>query len=116
MSRHWSETLCAWWLRLHGWRIVEQGLTARRGSGIGEVDLIARRGAVLAFIEVKFRPDHTRAAAAISHRQQRRIVRAARSFLAAHPQFTRFTLRFDAILVSPWHLPHHVINAWDETP
>ena len=46
-----SEALSALWLQLRGWRILDQ----RARTGVGELDLVARRGPVLAFIEVKHR-------------------------------------------------------------
>lgn len=49
-GRH-PETVAAWWLRLHSWRI----LARRARIAGGEVDLIAPRGRTLAFVEVKAR-------------------------------------------------------------
>ena len=110
----WPERLAALWLQLHGWVIVERRLTGRRGSGIGEVDLVARRFGVLAFVEIKYRPSPDQAAAAISTNQKRRIIRAAKAYLAGHPELAGSTVRFDAIFMAPWSRPHHVQAAWDE--
>ena len=44
-----AERRAAWWLRLHGWRILGERLRV----AAGEVDLVARRGRIVAFIEVK---------------------------------------------------------------
>lgn len=107
-----AETLAAWWLRLHGWRVVARGFTVGRGTGAGEVDLIVRRGGVLAFVEVKARPTLTQAAEAITPRQQERIRRAATAFLARHPQWADHILRFDAVLVAPRRFPRHISDAW----
>ena len=46
-----AERRAAWWLRLHGWRILGERLRV----AAGEVDLVARRGRIVAFIEVKWR-------------------------------------------------------------
>ena len=108
----WAEALCVWHLRLRGWRILARGFTTGRGSGAGEVDIVARRGAVIAFIEVKARADRTSAAEAIGARQRIRINRAAESFLLRRPDLAALSLRFDAMLVAPWRLPHHVMDAW----
>jgi len=108
----WAETAAEIRLRLAGWGILARRLTAGRGTGAGEIDIVARRGDVVAFVEVKFRPSLAEAAAAISSRQQGRIERAARHFLAAHPHLAGLTLRFDAVLVAPWRLPRHLPNAW----
>lgn len=107
-----GETLAAWWLRLHGWRVVARGFVVGRGTGAGEIDLIVRRGGVLAFVEVKARPTLEQAAQAITPRQQDRIRRAAQAFLGRRPEFSACTLRFDAVLVAPGRLPRHISDAW----
>lgn len=99
-------------LRLTGWGILGRHVMSGRGSGAGEVDIVARRGNVVAFVEVKLRPSLAAAAAAISPRQQGRIARAARHFLATHPDLAGCVLRFDAMLVAPWRLPRHLADAW----
>lgn len=109
-----AERLALWWLRLKGWRLMAGRQLGRRGTGVGEVDLIMRRFGVLAFVEVKYRPTLDQAASAISHRQQRRIVRAAQNFIAAHPELNGLTLRFDAVLLAPRAWPRHLANAWME--
>ncbi len=108
----WAEILAVWHLRLRGWRIVARGFVTGRGSGAGEVDIIARRGAVLAFVEVKARADVDAAAAALRLAQQRRILRAAEAFLARRPDLARLSPRFDVVLVAPGRLPRHFIDAW----
>ncbi|WP_142849059.1 YraN family protein [Telmatospirillum sp. J64-1] len=107
-----AETLAVWLLRLKGWRILARGHRTGRGTGAGEVDIVARRGRVLAFVEVKARADRAAAAEAVSPRQRARILRAAEAFLAAHPHLATLTPRFDVILVTPAALPCHLIDAW----
>jgi putative endonuclease len=107
-----AENLAVWWLRLRGYRVLERRLTAPRGAGLGEVDIVARRGSVIAFVEVKWRPRLGDAAAAISRTQRRRIVRAARGYVASRPACAVCTIRFDAVLVSPWRFPRHLTDAW----
>jgi putative endonuclease len=104
----WAETLAALRLRLAGYRIVARNFR----SPAGEIDLVARRGDTLVFIEVKARPTHDAAAEAILPRQQARIRRAAEAFLALQPELATFSLRFDAILILPWRAPRHVVDAW----
>ena len=116
MSGLLAERVAALWLQLHGWRILARRLGGRRGSGIGEVDLVIARGATLAFVEIKYRPTLAQAAEAIGANQRRRIVRAAKAFLSANPSACNRSVRFDAVLVAPWSLPRHMVNAWyDET-
>jgi putative endonuclease len=105
---HVAELLCLWHLRLRGYRI----LARRYRVPSGEIDLIARRGRVLAAIEVKARRDHAAAGAAVQSRQRRRIVRALEHFLAAHPDLAGLDARFDVMLVVPRRLPRHLADAW----
>ncbi len=106
-----GEALAAWWLRLKGYRIVARGLR----TPAGELDLVARRGRILAFVEVKARPDLEAARAAISPRQRRRIARAAEAFLQQRPAYARLQPRFDAVLIAPGRRPRHLVNAWDQS-
>jgi putative endonuclease len=108
----WAELLCVLSLSLRGWRVIDRSVVTGRGTGAGEIDIVARRGRVLAFIEVKARPDLDQAAAAISPAQQQRLVRGAQAYLARHPQFADLQPRFDAMLVAPKHWPRHLMDAW----
>ncbi|MGB8842956.1 MAG: YraN family protein [Aliidongia sp.] len=103
-----AEFLCGWLLRLKGYRIVARHWK----SSSGEIDIIARRGRQLVFIEVKARRDATSAAESLSRKQQARIARAASQFLASRPALGSLDLRFDIMLVVPWRLPLHVPAAW----
>ncbi|MGY8958186.1 MAG: YraN family protein [Alphaproteobacteria bacterium] len=108
--RGWmAEALCAFSLRCRGYRILEQ----RRRSPVGEVDIIARRSGVLAFIEVKARPSYAQAAYAVTKRQQGRLVHAAQFYIARRPALSRLAMRFDVMRVTtPWRPPHHLTDAW----
>jgi putative endonuclease len=108
----WAEALCVLSLSLRGWRIIGRGVMTGRGTGAGEIDIVARKGRVLAFIEVKARPSRDEAAAAISPAQRRRLVRAAEAFLARRPHLAGLDVRFDAMLVAPGRWPHHIGDAW----
>jgi putative endonuclease len=81
---------------------------------VGEIDILARRGSVLAVIEVKRRNSRDDAGGAIGWEQRRRLSRAARWLLAGRPHWAGLSLRFDAMLVAPWRLPRHVAGAWME--
>lgn len=108
----WAEEAAAWYLRLKGWRILERRFVTGRGSGAGEVDLIVRRGGVLAFVEVKARADQEQAAQSILPRQQARINRAAEAYLAKHPELAGMDIRFDAVLVGRLGGLSHLEDAW----
>jgi len=108
----WAEGLCAWTLRLRGWRIMARGFAVGRGSAAGQVDIIAARRGVLAVIEVKARGEVDGALAALSPRQRRRITRAAEAFLQRRPELRGHDLRFDIMMVIPWRWPRHLRDAW----
>ncbi len=103
-----AERLAAWLLMLKGYRI----LARRFASPVGEIDLIARRGDLLLFVEVKRRDSLETAAAALRPAQQRRIGRAAEAFLRDRPELAALRLRFDLVLVTPGRLPRHLPDAW----
>jgi len=93
---------------LRGWRIVARDWRCPSG----EIDIIARRGKVLAVIEVKTRGEIAAAAASVLPRQRRRVARAAAAFLSARPDVAALAPRFDVMLVAGLRLPRHLPNAW----
>jgi putative endonuclease len=102
-----AETLACWYLRLRGWRIV-----ARRARVPGgEVDIVARRGRTLAFVEVKAREDEAAAAFALDQYRLRRVAVAAERLA---PRFMRAgdDVRIDAMFVIPGRWPRHLPNVW----
>jgi putative endonuclease len=103
-----AELICLWHLRLRGYRVVAR----RFRVPSGEIDLIVRRGRVLAAVEVKARGDFERAGEAIHERQRRRIARAFEHFLKARPDLAHLDPRFDVMLVVPRRLPRHLADAW----
>jgi putative endonuclease len=102
-----GEALAAWYLRLKGWRIVAQRLKTPRG----EVDLIARRGRTVAFVEVKWRARAEELGLAIDAYRLRRVADAAN---ALAPRYARDgdDLRIDVVLLAPGRWPRHIVNAW----
>jgi putative endonuclease len=107
-----SEMLCALWLRLKGYRILGRNLRTPEG----EIDILARRGQILAVIEVKSRSEALVAGEAVTAAKQRRLLRAARYLMGRMPDLAGFSIRFDAMLISRRGLSH-VIDAWrDEAP
>ena len=83
-----------------------------RGSGAGEIDLVARRGGTVAFVEIKARPSEGAGLFAIDPHQQRRLLRAAEWFIKSHPELSGCDLRFDAVVVCPGRWPRHLPDAW----
>ena len=106
-----AENRAAIVLRLTGYRILDRQVRVPAGA----IDIVVRRGAVVAFVEVKARQTWARTAGSISRTQRRRIVRAAAHYVAANPRLVVLTQRFDAVLVEPRKWPHHIINAWIES-
>ena len=104
----WAELIACGLLLAKGYRI----LARRYRRGPGEIDIIAKRGKVVAFVEVKARRDRTTALESITPAAQRRIVAAARVFVAEHPKAVFYTLRFDAVLIVPRRWPEHVCDAF----
>lgn len=100
-----AETLAGWYLRLKGWRI----LARRARVPGGEVDIVARRGRMLAFVEVKARASEDAAASSLDHYRLRRV---AAERLA--PRYLRDgdDARIDAMFVIPRRLPRHLPNVW----
>lgn len=103
-----AETLACWLLRLKGYRILTRRFKTRQG----EIDIVAQRGARLAFVEVKARQTPRAALEALTPRTQRRIENAARQWTSRAQPTADLTYCFDAILVCPWRWPCHVTNAF----
>jgi putative endonuclease len=106
---HRAETLAAWLLRLKGYRV----LARRYKTPAGEIDLIARRGRTVAFVEVKERPDEVAALAAVTPASRKRIARAAALWVSRHPAAAILDLRFDVVLARPGRLPRHLPAVFD---
>jgi putative endonuclease len=104
-----AESRAAALLMAKGYRI----LARRFRTPHGEIDIVARRLSLIAFVEVKARASLDDAAYAVTPRQQQRIIDAAQGWLMAHPEHAEFELRFDVILVAPKSLPRHLMAAFD---
>ena len=102
-----GETRAALWLQAHGWRVLER----RRKTPLGEIDLICRRGGVVAFVEVKWRNKAVDLDHAIDAYRLRRV--AAATEAVAH-EYARDgeDVRIDVILLAPGTMPRHIVNAW----
>jgi putative endonuclease len=105
----WGERRAAWWLRLHGWRILARRVKLRSG----EIDLIARRGRITAFVEVKARRTAADLDTAIDPYRLRRVAAATRA-VAHHYAKPGDDIRIDVILIAPRRWPRHLTNAWQD--
>ena len=102
-----AERRAAWWLRLHGWRILGERLRVP----VGEVDLVARRGRTVAFIEVNWRDRAADLDLAIDQYRLRRVAAAA-EMLAPRFAGPRDDVRIDVMLLAPRRLPRHLVHVW----
>lgn len=102
-----GESLAGWYLRLNGWRILAQRVKTPRG----EIDLVARRGRTVCFVEVKWRASAADLDNAIDAWRLQRVVAAAE---AAMPRFVKpgDDARIDVLLIAPWCWPRRIVNAW----
>lgn len=101
-----GEWLAAWYLRLKGWRILARRVKNPRG----EIDLIARRGGTVIFVEVKWRARAAELDHAIDPWRLRRVVAASEA--AAHRYVRAGEIsRVDVLLLAPGQFPRHLVNA-----
>jgi putative endonuclease len=101
-----GEALAAWYLRAQGWRIVDQRVRTPRG----EIDIVARRGRTVCFVEVKWRQRAEDLDFAIDPWRLRRVAAAVE---AVAPRFAMpgDDIRIDVLLMSPWRWPRRIENA-----
>lgn len=107
-----AENKAVLFLRLKGYKILERNFKPPRGTGAGEIDIIAQKHNVIIFIEVKKRNSFEIAAEAVNEKVQARRIRGAEYFLMLHPELTEKEMRFDVILMTSGHLPKHIQNAF----
>ena len=102
-----AEIVACWYLRLKGWSILAQ---RARVPG-GEVDIVARRGRTLAFVEVKARDSEEAAGFALDEWRLRRVVVAAERLA---PRYMREgdDVRIDLMFIVPRRWPRHLSNVW----
>ncbi len=78
-----------------GWSILGRRLRTKAG----EIDAVAEKAGLVAFVEVKARATFTEAAYALGPRQQKRLMAAAEILLAENPDWGLNGVRFDVVLV-----------------
>ena len=103
-----AETLCVVWLLILGYRVLAQRLR----TPVGEIDILALRGDVLAVIEVKARRTRAAALESITAQQRGRLQRAVQWFIAGRPDLAALRIRFDVIAIILWRWPVRIIDSW----
>ncbi len=103
-----AERLASLWLQLKGWKI----LARRVRTPVGEVDLVARRGRIVAFGEGKARSSAEEASLALDEWRLRRVAAAAEA-LAHRYARAGDDIRLDAVFIVPRRLPRHMANIWN---
>lgn len=103
-----AERWAALWLVLKGYRIV----SLREKTASGELDIVARKGRILAIVEVKGRNTLADGVNALTWHQQQRIIRGTSSFSGRRRQYARLDIRYDLIVIRPWRLPFHSRQAF----
>ena len=102
-----GERWAAWYLRLKGWRILDRRVRTR----VGEVDLVARKGGLIAFVEVKARDGAAALDTAIDERRLARVAAAAEMLMPRYATAGE-DVRIDVILVARGVKLRHIENAW----
>ncbi len=100
---HKSEWLAAAWLMAKGYQVLGFRLKTRAG----EIDVLARRGSVLAVVEVKRRATLEQALAALGPEQYDRLLAAGRAVLRQRPSLVGHVLRIDMVALAPGRFPRH---------
>lgn len=103
---HWAEWFAALALTLKGYRVVAR----RYRTPLGEIDLIARKGDLVAIVEVKARRSLEEAMEAVAYSAQRRIDGAATLWLSNQKDYARLSLRYDLVAILPRRWPVHIPN------
>ena len=102
--RGWiSENLAAFYLLVKGYRIV----ALRYKTRVGEIDIIARKGDLVVFCEVKARANLEDALFAVGASSQRRIRAASDVWLSKEKDTSMLSQRYDVIAIVPWSRPKH---------
>ncbi len=102
-----AEKMATAYLRLKGYKILQE----RYKTPYGEIDIIAQKKNMIAFIEVKARQTNQQALESITPKMKKRIADAASLYIGENNEIDR-DYRFDLITVTPPFSVHHLDNAW----
>lgn len=105
---HFAEWYCMAWLVLKGYSI----LARRYRNHYGEIDIIAQRGGLIVFVEVKARARAEDALVSVTPQKRMRTERAAAAFVASYKNTMQLSLRFDVMVVTSLLRIIHLTNAW----
>lgn len=108
LKGHFAEYVAAAYLILKGYRIAN----LRYKTKSGEIDIIARKRDLAIFIEVKARSDVQKGVDAVSYQSQSRIKNASDLWLAKQKNPHLISQRYDIIVIRPWQLPVHFLDAF----
>lgn len=103
-----AETAAALWLQLKGYRILDR----RARMPACEIDLVARKGRMFVFVEVKSRRTMAQALEAVTPQLQTRLEQAANQWVSRRRGAQQDLWRFDVVLLAPGRLPRHMRDAW----
>lgn len=103
----WAEAAAAALLRAKGYKI----LNTRFKCSVGEIDIVASKKGLVAFVEVKARKNTAQAFESVTEKQKHRIEKAALYWLQQQGS-QEVACRFDVIAVAPGKLPSHMMDAW----
>lgn len=105
------ENRAAEYLKQQGFCIIEQNFHSR----CGEIDIIAKDGKYLVFVEVKYRRDNScgNPLEAVNASKQKRICRTAFYYCAKYGYGDTMPCRFDVIAMEGEHTLIHIKNAFD---
>ena len=104
----WAEFYASWVLRAKGYHVLARNFA----HPLGEIDLIARRGRLLVFVEVKYRQDWMSTFHAVTPAQWRRISAGATGFVTRYPTCRALAWRFDLFVVGGYGRCAHKKNFW----
>ena len=108
LKGHFAEYIAAAYLILKGYRIAN----LRYKTKSGEIDIIARKRDLAIFIEVKARADVQKGIDAVSYQSKSRIKNASDIWLAKQKNPHLISQRYDIIVIRPWQLPVHFLDAF----
>ncbi len=99
-------------LRFLGYSILKSRFVVGKGTGRGEIDIIAKRNKQIIFVEVKKRKTFDLAAQSVFYLQRKRIEKSAEVFISKNPKYQNFDFRFDVIVFNKFYGFRYIKNAW----